>query len=255
MRRALAALLLFAAPAAALAQEPVPQMLHCVGEEPFWGLRANATTGLWSEPGAEALYQGTLDMLDWLEPGWLAWHGAGAAGPLVAVLRREACHSTMADGPPRDYRAILVRGARTMAGCCTVTVALDAAAAPVADLAAKDVADWSRLLADLQPGITRCLVDGGPAWREITTAWPMNRGLMGVRGRAADGGLHQCIVEMGGGRIDRVERLAEPADTLPGEGRPVFLPAREQPPMVLSGRLERVIDARGVLQGWLHYRE
>lgn len=243
--------LLSAAPGAA-AQETVVQALTCRGEEPFWALDANRRVGRFAEPGMERVMPGQLDALDWLPPGWLVWRSTGPER-LVLTLRAESCASTMADTPPLSHRAILVRGERpAAAGCCSITRAYDALTAPVADPAGKPADDWARLLPDLLPGVQRCIVDGGVAVAEVASAWPMNRGFMGVRLVDPGGGRHDCVVELGSGRIEQVV----PATVdLPGAGRPVFLPARERPPLVDTGRLERVLLPSGTVAGWLHYRD
>jgi uncharacterized membrane protein len=246
------AVLLAAPLVAQAAQETVVQALTCRGEEPFWALDANRRVGRFAEPGAERVMPGRLDALDWLPPGWLVWRSTGPER-MVLTLRAESCASTMADTPPVSHRAILVRGERpAAAGCCSITRAYDALAAPVADPATKPAGDWARFLPDLLAGVQRCVVDGGVAVAEVATAWPMNHGLMGVRLVDPGGSRHDCIVELGSGRIDSVSAAAEP---LPGEGRPVFLPARERPPSVDQGTLERVLLPSGTVAGWLHYRD
>lgn len=107
------------------ADNPPPgEMIACRGEEPFWGLRADRARAVIATPDGERIIAGTLEVLDWLPPGWLVWRNAAGEAPLVAVLRAEACSSTMADEPPRGHRVLLIDGdKRVMAGCCTVTAA------------------------------------------------------------------------------------------------------------------------------------
>jgi uncharacterized membrane protein len=107
-----------------------PEGLHlsCRGEEPFWAIEADGEMARYSEPGAEAVFSGGLEELGWLPPGWLAWRSAAGEPRLALVLRREACYSTMADGPPSSHRAILLLDGRpAAAGCCEVTPPRDAA--------------------------------------------------------------------------------------------------------------------------------
>jgi hypothetical protein len=64
---------------------------------------------------------GRLDALDWLPPGWLVWRSTDPQSPLVVTLRREACVSTMAEGPPVSHRAMLIMDdVPAAAGCCNV---------------------------------------------------------------------------------------------------------------------------------------
>ena len=98
--------------------------IACRGEEPFWGLRADRTRAVMTTLDGERVVAGRLEVLEWLPPGWLVWRNAAGAAPLVAVLRTEACFSTMADEPARRHRVLVIDGdERVMAGCCTVTAA------------------------------------------------------------------------------------------------------------------------------------
>ena len=49
------------------------------------------------------------------------------------------------------------------------------------------------------------------------------------------------------------KRAAE-GELAPGEGSPLWLPVRENPPVLHCGRVERALGADGGLQGYLHYR-
>lgn len=248
----LAAVLLSAG--TAMSQELPPIDLSCRGEEPFWSLEANQSAGVLKTPDAEQKFSGSLDDLAWLPPGWLAWRSRGGEARVAAVLRREPCRSTMADTPPVDYRVILIVGDRpAAAGCCAVLTALDAAAAPRADAAAKPADDWSRLLPELLPLVNQCVIDGGIAVASVAKAWPMNHGMGGVRLVELDGRRFDCIGPLVGQGSLSVTPVAAGAPPLPGEGRPMFLPAREDPPVVNRGRLEQVHDAQNRLSGYLHY--
>jgi uncharacterized membrane protein len=239
---------------AAMAQELPPIDLSCRGEEPFWSLEANQSAGVLRTPDSEMKFSGSLDDLDWLPPGWLAWRSRGAGERVAAVLRREPCRSTMADTPPVDYRVILIVGDRpAAAGCCTVLTALDAAAAPRADAALKPADDWSRLLPDLLPLVNQCIIDGGIAVASVAKAWPMNHGLGGARLVELDGRRYDCTGPLTGHGALTVTPVAAGQPALPGEGQPMFLPAREDPPVVNRGRLEQVHDSQGRLSGYLHY--
>lgn len=96
----------------------------CRGEEPFWGLRADRTRAVMTTLDGERVVAGRLEVLEWLPPGWLVWRNAAGEAPLVAVLRTEACFSTMADDPARSHRVLVIDGdERVMTGCCAVTAA------------------------------------------------------------------------------------------------------------------------------------
>jgi uncharacterized membrane protein len=241
--------------AAQAQQTPVPQAISCRGDEPSWSLEAGQDIAKLTRPGGTVAVRGRLDVLDWLQPGWLVWRGGGARQLLTVTLRAEECRSTMAETPPMTHRAILVSNAADpVAGCCTVKLGYDAALAPVADAATKPEADWARFLPDLLPGIRRCVARLGEAADRVVKAWPMNHGMMLAR-IAAPGGMRQdCVVEIGGKRrIDRIDPVTAQTPPLPDEGKPVFLPFRDPAPLVTSGRLERVLDAQRRLRGWLHY--
>jgi hypothetical protein len=133
-------------------------------------------------------------------------------------------------------------------------VAVRAEEAPVSRVAGKSLdEDWSALLPDLLPGIRLCVSDSGVPVATVPLAAPMNHGLMLARLVDTGGNRHDCVVEMTGDRIDRVDAVRPGEVMLPREGTPVFLPAREPPPAMACGRLERVLDAVGKLAGWLHY--
>ena len=108
---------------AGAAETPLPgETIACRGEEPFWGLRGDRERAVMTTPDGERVIAGTLEVLAWLQPGWLVWRNAAGEAPLVAVLRAETCSSTMADEPARSHRVLIIDGdRRVMAGCCTVT--------------------------------------------------------------------------------------------------------------------------------------
>lgn len=110
---------------AGAADNPLPgETITCRGEEPFWQLRGDRMRAVMTTPDGERVIAGTLEVLAWLPPGWLVWRNAAGETPLVAVLRAEACTSTMADEPARSHRVLVIDGdRRVMAGCCTVTAA------------------------------------------------------------------------------------------------------------------------------------
>lgn len=96
--------------------------LECRGEEPFWSLKTDGTAAVLAEPGGEQKFQGALRVFGFLKPPGMVWRGvSGAEQLLVLAVREESCSSTMAEGPPWTYRALLSLPERAMTGCCKVT--------------------------------------------------------------------------------------------------------------------------------------
>lgn len=254
---ALAGLLLAAAGANAQ-QGLAPAQLKCAGNEPFWSIDVGPGSALLdrlAEPRERAVYRGTLQRFAYLQPEWLVWRGQSirqSAQVLTIVARREACQDTMADGPPADYRAVISFADGTSAtGCCRARFAYDAREAPLADYAQKAADDWSRLLPGLAAGIAACVNDGGIPVASIALAVPEEAGKARVLLRSTDGSLQSCAVDLATRKIESLRPLASAAPA--GADRPRFLPAREQPPLVSCGRLERALDERGQLAGYLQY--
>ena len=246
------------APAAADAGTPapgeVPRAFLCRGNEPFWALDIGAGSALLKTPDAETALEGELKAL-----AGGAWRFEGApmdAGSekVAALLSPAQCFDTMADGPAMPFSAVVsFADGREGQGCCRAEYGLDMANAPAADAATKPAEDWSQRLPDLAAAISRCALDGGVATEAVTKAWPMNRGKVGVRLRDAGQARFDCVVDAGSGAIETVQPV-DATDALPGEGEPLWLPARENPPVLHCGRVERALGTDGGLQGYLHYR-
>lgn len=81
----------------------------------------------------------------------------------------------------------------------------------------------------------------------------MNHGLIGARLRDGGGGIWNCVAQAAGQRTERLKAVAPGGPSLRGEGGPIFLPDRGQPPSSACARTERVLDAEGHLAGWLGY--
>lgn len=123
-----AAVLFLATPLLAATPAPTapPVALDCRGEEPFWRVRATRE-GAQVERLADVgrprqVFAGTLTAFTFLEPTWLAWRGSApeAGGVFTLVARREPCRSTMADGPPLAWRAVVTFATGESAvGCCS----------------------------------------------------------------------------------------------------------------------------------------
>lgn len=101
--------------------KPLVRSFECRGEEPFWALSAGPSSARYDEAGASPrIYKGELYRFEFLQPRALVWRGVNGKDTLVAVIREESCASTMADGPPRAWRAILSRpNSIAVTGCCT----------------------------------------------------------------------------------------------------------------------------------------
>ena len=245
----------------ASAQQPiVVQALDCRGDEPGWRLDATRTaathTTLSAKGKREVVFRGSLQVLSFLTPPAMVWRGDSTHLPretLVATVREESCKSTMADGPPSTHRAVLsVRSGEAVTGCCVVRAGFDARVAPVANFAGKASDDWARRLPDLLPAINACVAREGARVKSVAAAWPMNR-MAGVRLVEAGGATVDCVVEATGRGTPTLAAVNAAPPSVPNAGNPLFYPAREPPPIVACGRLERAQNSRGALVGYLHY--
>jgi hypothetical protein len=99
----------------------------------------------------------------------------------------------------------------------------------------------------------KCINDGKVPVRFVLKAWPMNRGLVGVRIQALNDKRYDCIAAQTGDHIQRVRRVRASTTPLPLEGNPIFFPAREAPPLIICGRVERVFGEKRLFAGWLQY--
>lgn len=266
MLRTLSRMALLAAAAAALPalaqQQPiVVQGLDCRGAEPFWRVDTGRASALYSSPGPrgkrEVVFSGSLQTLSFLSPPVIVWRGDSTHLPketLVLSLREEACASTMKEGPTPTHRAVLsLRPGEAVAGCCTVKAGYDAKAAPLPDYAAKSFDDWAHYLPDLLAGMNLCLAREGANAKWISDARPMNHGFGLVRLVQADGKSVDCVVDLTGRGNPKIDPVNPSDPPLPHGGNPLYYPARDTPPIVACGRLERVLGRTGALSGFLHY--
>jgi hypothetical protein len=257
----MASLALLAAAAVSAQQVVVVQGVLCRGEEPFWQLEASRTTavfkGLLPKGNREVIFRGVPQTFMFLQPAAVVWRGDSTHLPretLVVALREEACRSTMADGPPLPWRAMLShKTGEALTGCCTVLAGYDVKVAPVAEFSKKSPDDWARSLPEFTPAINRCLgVDEARA-KWIARAGPAGNGMAAVRMIDATGKAIDCEADMSGNGAAKIVAASGSDPPLPGGGNPRFYPAREMAPMVRCGRLERVTDRNGVIRGYLHY--
>ena len=243
----------------ATAQERVIRQFQCSGNEPFWTFEATSGSAplsrLSGQGPEETVLIGKLARLDFLRPPWPVWSGTAVDDPsfsVVATMRVELCRDTMSDETPHfDHRVVLaVTGEPAAAGCCRAIYVLDTASAPLARPETKPTDDWSRQIEDFIPAIRKCVIDGEMVVEAVLTAWPIGHSEVAVRVRTFDGDRFDCQVRQDGSVIEEISPSHGPR---PGEGKPSFLPAREMAPILSEGRLERVVDDRGALHGWLHY--
>lgn len=258
---AIASLALFAAATACAQQAVVVQGALCRGEEPFWQLEASRTTAvlnrLATKGNREVIFHGAPQAFMYLTPAGIVWRGDSTHLPretLVVALREEACRSTMADGPPLPWRAMIsLKPGEALTGCCTVLAGYDVKVAPVADFAKKTPDDWARSLPDLLPAIDLCLSGDEARAKWIAKAGPAGNGMTTVRMIQASGKAVDCEADTSGKGAARIVAVSASDPPLPGAGNPLFYPARDVAPMVRCGRLERVTGRNGVTVGYLHY--
>ncbi|MFY9560685.1 MAG: hypothetical protein WAQ52_10665 [Terriglobales bacterium] len=125
--------------------------------------------------------------------------------------------------------------------------------APVAEFKKKKTDDWAKQLPDLLPAIQKCVNDAHIPVLFIVKAWPINRGMVGVRLEGPHNRQHDCIATKDGMRLDSVRPVSAHEPPLPQSGNPVFYPAQERPPLIECGRVERVVADRKLFAGWLQY--
>jgi len=251
---------LVAATAVPAQQMVVVQGIQCRGEEPFWQVDANRTTATFNRLAAkgsrEVIFRGAPQSLSYLKPMALVWRGDSTHLPretLVIALREEACRSTMADGPALGWQAILsLRPGEALSGCCTVQAGFDTRTAPLADPGRKSADDWARLLPELLPAMSACLASAAGRAKWVAHAASNSHGAATVRIVETSGNVVDCEVDLDGKGPARSSPATIDA-AAPASGQPLFYPARDPPPMVSCGKLERVGTRNGAIAGYLHY--
>jgi heat shock protein HslJ len=158
------------------------------------------------------------------------------------------------DAMKRSRFAALRKCAGTIAGTLLIFIIspLALAQSPSAPRAKAD-GDWTKQMGDLLPAIQACLEQPAVPVESVLKAWPMNHGLVGVRVRSTGGHRFDCLAPQIGGSVTRLIGLMPEEEKVPGEGEPVFLPKRDNPPPVRVDRLEQVVDGRGAVRGWIFY--
>jgi uncharacterized membrane protein len=191
------------------------------------------------------------------------WRGKSDwGGSFRAVVTEGRCRDSMSDSEGQTEFEYLARvtlpGGKGVRGCCNAglppvmaTTPTDTTQYPVADLRKRPETDWSRYLFDFLPAIQACIDKTPEPDPYATKAWPMNRGMVGVRTRNAQGGWFECVAEANGKSIDRFVPLPSAAPPAPNEDRVVFSPPDHPPPAGSCYEHERVMDGMGDFLGWL----
>ena len=249
----------------------VPQIdgFSCRGNEPFWNLRVTGEhadfSQLSSDPELKNIrLTGSLNRLDYRRPPLYVWRGRvkSAPGDMVAVIAKETCLDTMSDheGQSRFAYSILISMPenQTYLGCCNETAGSpvqtdDPGAFPVADPQKLPKDAWARYLPELLPAINACAARRDEARVWVTKAWPMNKGMAGVRLRRYGGGWWQCTARQDGLKVDRFQSLPPTERPLPGEGMILFTPIGKSLPAGECYQHERVLGAKGDFVGWLSF--
>lgn len=242
-----------AAPAAP-ATGQVPRAFLCRGNEPFWSLDISASSALLKTPEAETPLDGELEATG---TGAYTFRGTDEDEPgsvVEAMITPGQCFDTMADGPASPFNAVVqLAGGQQGNGCCTAEFGIDLAAAPAFDEGAVPEDAWTRHVIELSDAIDRCAMDAGVATEVVTAAWPTNHGKAVVRLRDSGQDRFDCLIDLESGDIESVKPATgqTPAEI----AGPLWLPVRDNPPVLTCGRVERVMDVGDTARAYLHYTE
>lgn len=232
----------------------VPRAFLCRGNEPFWSLDISAASALLKTPEAETPLSGELKATP---TGAYTFRGADEDEPTAvveAMITPGQCFDTMADGPASPFGAVVMLADGNKGnGCCTAEFGLDLAAAPAFDPATVSEDAWTRHVIELSDAIDRCAMDGGVATDVVTAAWPTNHGKAVVRLRDSGQDRFDCLIDLESGDIESVEPAT--GQTPAEAAGPLWLPARDNPPVLTCGRVERVMDVGDIARAYLHYTE
>ena len=244
------------------------RQFSCRGNEPSWTFAIDGEHARYasltdsSQPDTVELAgklsvtgDGPTPIVDWR--GKSDWGGS-----FRAVVTEGLCRDSMSDSEGQTEFEYLARvtlpGGKGVRGCCNAglppvkaATPTDTTQYPVADLRKRPETDWSRYLFDFLPAIQACIDKTPEPDPYATKAWPMNRGMVGVRTRNAQGGWFECIAEANGKSIERFVPLPSAAPPAPNEDRVVFSPPDHPPPAASCYKHERVMDGMGDFLGWL----
>lgn len=246
----------------------VPRQFACQGNEPFWNLtisgddaRFVSLTG--SGDAHPVRLTGRLRATAASTGASFGWRGTSADGSAYgALIERRSCRDNMSDREGVTtfaYAAtVAAPGGMTLHGCCNAGAALDSqAGAPgepsvqLADLRARAPEDWTRHLPDMLRAVQACLDRTPGEGAYVTKAWPMNRGMVGVRTRNASVGWFECVAQQDGRAIDRFAPVNATAERVVDEERVLYVPADEVRQEGNCFRHEQLLDDAGRPLGWL----
>jgi uncharacterized membrane protein len=249
------------------ARESIRQFT-CRGNEPGWSLAIDKDLATLTVPGQEPESQqfaGKFRIAGEGRTPIVQWKGraSGVKGEIAAMITQEACKDPMSEREGQTdfaFKAqVTLLDGRKVLGCCNA--GLEAAAAPpgapgvapapVANLSSKSEENWARLLPELLPAVQACLAQTPGQSPYVTKAWPMNKGMVGVRTRGGDGSWFDCIAQSDGKGVERMETLTRGDLPLPGENAVLFTPVGGAPRQGNCWQQERVLDPGGNLLGYL----
>ncbi|MCW5620329.1 MAG: hypothetical protein KIS79_04400 [Burkholderiales bacterium] len=246
----------------------VPRQFACQGNEPFWNLVIDGDTARYvslaggGEP-APVLLSGRLHATAGSTGTIYGWRGRAADGNAYGVLiERRSCRDDMSSedgGLAFAYSATLaVPGRDTLHGCCNTGLTrvkgaevTGEASVRLSALRTRSPDDWSRHLSDLLPAIDACLERTPGSGAYVTKAWPMNRGLVGVRTRNASVGWFECVAQREGRNVESFAPVDSKAEHVPDEEKVLFVPPSVARMEGTCFRHERVVDETDRLYGWL----
>jgi hypothetical protein len=191
------------------------------------------------------------------------WRGRAADGNSYgALIERRSCRDSMSDREGVTtfaYSATLaVPGYRALQGCCNVGLTLDknagASGQPsvrLSGLRGRAPEDWSRHLPDMLRAIDACLERTPGENAYVTKAWPMNRGMVGVRTRNASVGWFECTVQQDGRTIEQFVPVDNKSARIADEEKLLFVPASVARHEGNCFRHEQVLDEADRPLGWL----
>jgi hypothetical protein len=233
----------------------VPLTMKCRGDSGEWRVDAGLDNALLARGKAEEIYRGRWTPVPQSSGSSYVWRGNARnkpGMPLVLFADRARCDGVSDPAYEQRLLASFAEGTAA-AGCCRATFGYDLRAAPVANLKTKVAEDWTRQFVSLQPAIRACVLDRRLATTKVLKAMPMNQGNALVRVVGQDGATTDCIADIGSARVRDLRPVVWSDPPLPGAGFPTFYPAREQPPVLACGKVERVVTPDGVLAGYLQY--
>jgi len=246
----------------------VPRQFACQGNEPFWNLTIDGDDARFvslsgNGDAQPVLLSGRLRATATSTGATFGWRGTGADGSVYgALIERRSCRDSMSDREgvtTFSYAAtVAAPGGATLHGCCNASAALDSQAGAqgdptvqLADLRTRAPEDWTRHLPDMLAAVQVCLdrTPGDGAY--VTKAWPMNRGMVGVRTRNASVGWFECVAPQDGRAVEHFAPVAATGERVPDEERVLYVPAGVARHTGNCFRHEEVLDQAGRPLGWL----